>query len=276
MKAITTTQQENQQGNLELITANGNVLDPVKAIAEANRRVEFYKQIKNISLKMTNPHDWILEAGKPYLQGSGCEKLKPIWGIEIREPRIEPTLKEGIEIFRRDGEIAFECMVTGKSKVTGEESVFIGGRSSKDPFFSNQKSLDIVDVYKSAYTNAEVQAVMRLLGMRNLTVDDLKEAGIDPTKVNGVAFKGEAKAAAWDQKQSEHAKKVGEWLMEMNDGDKTLAADQLEQMTTFTGKDGREVKGKRSLKDLSAKQIDILYGKVEKTYADYLKMREEQ
>jgi hypothetical protein len=64
--------------------------------------------------------------------------------------------------------------------------------------------------------------------------------------------------------------------MEMNDGDKTLAADQLEQMTTFTGKDGREVKGKRSLKDLSAKQIDILYGKVEKTYADYLKMREEQ
>ena len=263
-------------GTLEVIpTGVGIALDPQRAITEANKRVAFYREIKTISLKMTNENDWVMEAGKPYLQGSGCEKLKPIWGIEIKDARMEPSLKEGFDLFRQNGEVAFECMVTGKSKVTGEESVFIGGRSSRDGFFSNQKSLDIVDVYKAAYTNAEVQAVMRLLGMRNLTPEDLESAGINLGKVSGVAFKGEMKEKAWTEATGEKAKKIGQWLIEMSDGDRELAAGELEKMTVFTGKDGRQVAGKRSIRELSEKQVEILYGKAQRAYEDFLRSREE-
>lgn len=264
------------QNHLDVIQAqSGLVLDPVKAIAEANKRVEFFKQIKTISLKMTAAGDWVLEGGKPYLQGSGCEKLKPVWGIEIKDAKIEPSLKDGLELYKQNGEIAFECLVTGRCKVTGEESVFIGGRSSRDGFFSSQKNLDIVDVYKAAYTNAEVQAVMRLLGMRNLSVDDLKEAGIDSAKVGSVAFKGEMKERERSEEANAKAKEIGQWLIEMNDGDKDLAADELASMTTFKGRDDKMVPGKRSIRDLSEKQIDILYGKAKKAHEEFIKNRQE-
>jgi hypothetical protein len=42
------------------------------AIAEqSEKRLEALHKIKRVALKLTNPHDWVDESGRPYLQASG-------------------------------------------------------------------------------------------------------------------------------------------------------------------------------------------------------------
>jgi len=84
----------------------------------------------------------------------------------------------------------------------------IGSCSSRDKFFAyvseirdrngnvireaSWKPLSEIDetnVMKAAYTNLLVNGITRLLGIRNLTWDDLKEFGIDKDKVAKVEYR---------------------------------------------------------------------------------------
>ena len=63
---------------------------------------------------------------------------------------------------------------------------------------------------------------------------------------------------------------IGRLLMEMCHQDKDEAAGMLEVLTTFTGKDGKEVKGKRSIKDLSDKHAVVTLRKAREQYTKWL------
>jgi hypothetical protein len=240
--------------------------DDIVEIAEkAEKRIAAVNKIKQIALRVTNPHDWVNQGGKPYLQSTGAEKIARLFGISWRidEPMLE-TFDEGHFAYTYKGYFSFK-------DVTIEVP---GTRSSKDPFFSGSKEnpkpvseIDRGDVKKSAYTNCTANGVTRLLGIRNLTWEDLAAAGIDKDKTSSIDY-GKKEMS---EKGADAIKEIGKLLIEMAGNDKIKAADLLEEATTFKGKDGKEVKGRRSLKGLSEKQAPVTLHKVKKMYKEWEK-----
>lgn len=173
---------------------------------QAEKRIEAITKIKRISLKSTNRHDWVDQGGKPYLQVSGAEKIARMFGISWR---ISEPIKETIE----GGHFSFTYK--GYFSLAGATIEAIGTRSSKDGFFkkygyeNGQKQelpaseIDAGDVKKSAYTNCIGNGITRLLGIRNLTYEDLKEfSGITPEQLGKVDYKKKGKADAGIQEES--------------------------------------------------------------------------
>lgn len=168
--------------------------DRLVAVAEAaERRVEAMGKIKRMSLKMTNARDWTDQGGKPYLQVSGAEKIGRLFGISWRidEPVFEP--EEGGH---------FGYTYKGYFTLGGATIEAIGTRSSKDKFFTRYENgsalplsaIDKGDIKKAAYTNLLGSGITRILGMRNLTWEELAEAGINKDAVSQVKYKKDGKA----------------------------------------------------------------------------------
>ena len=170
---------------------------------QLEKRVEAMNKIKRMALRLTNRNDWVDEAGKPYLQASGAEKVARLFGISwrISEPIIE-NLEGGHWL----------VTYTGEFSLGGATIDAVGTRSSKDPFFRQYRyegegeklrrielpasEIDRGNVKKSAYTNLLGNGITRLLGIRNLTYEDLKDcAGIRKEDIASVAYKKDGKPA---------------------------------------------------------------------------------
>ena len=165
----------------------------IEAAQQAERKIEAVKKIKTMALAVTNSNDWIDEGGKPYLQSSGAEKIARLFGISsvIDEPTIE---------YDEDGH--FTYTYRGTFSIKGVSIEAVGTRSSRDPFFSKSHGKEIppseiskADVKKAAFTNLTANGITRLLGIRNLTWEELKEAGIKSAGKK-VEFKYEGKKKA--------------------------------------------------------------------------------
>lgn len=170
--------------------------DTLLQVAErAEKRIEAVNKIKLLALKVTNAHDWTNQGGKPYLQASGGEKVARLFGISWR-------ISEPIYESEEGGHYSYTY--TGIFSLSGADIEAVGTRSSKDGFFkkygpkdSDGKSdtlppseIDKGDVKKAAYTNLIGNGITRLLGIRNLTWEDLEVVGIKKEAVGRVEYKG--------------------------------------------------------------------------------------
>ena len=216
--------------------------DSAKALAAVDQRIAFYNEIRKRTVKLTLPQDWVDMGGKPYLQGQGVQRLKQPWGLYFRDVRIEPTLEETRTRLRRGEHVSVEVIGMAGSRVTGEESVFLGGRSSDDGFFADRKGgieqLDAEDLRKAAITNWEVRAGTDLLGLRGLTWADLERFGFKRGEGGTVSYRqsGESTGAT-SRKPIVNEIKSG---LEIAFGPKAL--DALKTLTTFKSeKDGKMV-----------------------------------
>jgi len=169
------------------------------ALAEqAEKRVMALNKIKKAALLATNARDWTDQNGNPYLQVSGSEKVARVFGIawKIDEP-----------VFEQEESGHFSYTYKGYFTVAGATIEAIGTRSSKDPFFKRYagkgddrhelppSEIDKGDLKKAAYTNLLGNGITRLLGLRNLTWEDIKEyAGITKDQVGRVDYKKNGKA----------------------------------------------------------------------------------
>lgn len=252
--------------NKALVSVTGLDNDNILAMADqAEKRIEAINKIKQVALRVTNAHDWTDQGGKPYMQVSGAEKVARLFGISWRID--EPQL-----IIEESGH--FEFTYKGYFSMGSVEIEAIGVRSSKDPFFTGKKDdpkppseIDRGDVKKAAYTNCIGNGITRLLGIRNLTWEDLTSAGISKDHVSKIEYgKSEMSQVAKDQRAE-----IGKMILEMVRGDKEAAASELREYTSFVGRDGKEVPGKSKLEDLSEKMIPVTYGKVKKAYDEWKK-----
>lgn len=223
----------------------------VSIAAAAERRIDAVNKIKVLALRVTNEPDWVDQGGRPYLQSSGAEKVARLFGIswQIFEPELQIE-EDGHFMYIYKGLFSF-------GTVTIE---VIGTRSSRDDFFSHKgkippSEIDKGDIRKSAYTNLTANGITRLIGIRNLTYDDLKKAGLDITKISKIEYnKGEM---SHDSKS--HLEKIKEMLVDLYGEN---IEPELEKLTSFTAKDGKFVPGVKSLQGLSEKRVEILYGKL--------------
>jgi len=170
----------------------------IQLAEQAEKRIDAMMKIKRMALKMTNRHDWTDQGGKPYMQVSGAEKVARLYGIswQISEP-----------VFETEEGGHFSYTYKGYFSLAGATIEAIGTRSSKDPFFNKYSydngtktalppsAIDKGDLKKAAYTNLLGNGISRILGLRNLTYEDLEEfAGITRDMIGKVDYKKKGKA----------------------------------------------------------------------------------
>jgi len=216
------------------------------ALAErAEKQIEAIKKIKSIVLKVTNPTDWIDQNGKPYLQASGGEKVARIFGISWRMD--EPTIE-----CEPDGHFAYTYK--GYFTLGGVTIEAIGTRSSKDGFFKKYGSdtngekitlppseIDKGDVKKSAFTNLIGNGITRLLGIRNLTWDEVTAGGIDKAKTAKVSYREKSNqdvVSQFSPERQDYHKRIEAALITLYGDDKTAKDNKLIELTTWTKNPG--------------------------------------
>lgn len=154
-------------------------------VKKAEAEVESFKKIKNIALRLTNENDWIDEGGEPYLEMSGCAKIRSFFGISIVDMRNEMKLMEDAK-----GKY-YLVVVYGKGIWRGRIEEDVGIASTRDRFFGKNKGLEDVDignVIKKAVTNLQNRLIKKLLGLF-FEWKDLEEAGLDVKKIKKVEYK---------------------------------------------------------------------------------------
>ena len=229
----------------------------------AEKRIEAIKKIKQVALKVTNSHDWVDQNGKPYLQASGAEKVARTFGISWRID--EPTYTE-----EPDGNYSYTYK--GYFSLGSATIEAIGSRGTKDPFFSKShgeakplSEIDRNDVKKAAYTNLLGNGITRILGIRNLTWEELENAGIHRNTTTTIDYKKPERSEGIKDLRAE----LERMLLEMAGNSKVEMAKLLMKFTSFIAKDDKEVQGKSNISDLSEKAIPVTYGKVKEVYEQW-------
>jgi len=146
-----------------------------------------------VSIQRTNFQDWMKVASKGgkisyYLQATGAQKVRTIWGIYYRNRQVTKEQGEnGTYSYVVEGEVGSSVL----DNLYGQPITLQidGGRSSSDGFFSsNNRTPDPMDVRKSAVSNWEARAICTLLGLKNMTEADLIKNGVDVQKIAGYEF----------------------------------------------------------------------------------------
>ncbi|MGH7207834.1 MAG: hypothetical protein ACREIL_00465, partial [Nitrospiraceae bacterium] len=172
------------------------MLEAFAAVAE--RRAIAMDKIIHYALKRTHPQDWIDMSGKPYLQESGALRIANHFGISGGKP--EGPMFE----FESDGHytVMFKNTYTLSFAGITNQMGSVGIRSSQDPFFTRryegdkQYDLDAADVdrqsvIQSALANCNANGVKDLLGLNNLTWDQVELfTGFKREHCGVVPFKG--------------------------------------------------------------------------------------
>lgn len=158
-------------------------------LAAANRRIAQLDQIITLALKRTNDNDWVDQQGKPYLTCSGAEKIARLFGVNWVKVRCEKIISSD-----EQGQFYF-YEYSGEFRLGRDIICAVGTCSQKDAFFSKSKDgvkpaseIDETNIRKAAYSNMIVNGITRILGIRNLTWEQVKASGIDPSKTAKVTY----------------------------------------------------------------------------------------
>ena len=248
-----------------------------REIALLEKRIEGFEKVKTFAIKLTTPTDWILYGDHPYLPSYACEKIARILNIEwfgIDGGELRP------EKMRHDSG-HYTYVVSGKFRIKlgsyQREISVMGKASSQKPFFSKAKGRTVPieeinesDVMMAAYSNFVVQGVTRLLGIRGITLDDLKQHGLDVAKIEKVDFRTEYSDKMTDE-QKEVLAAVDKMLSILANNDPEAKKKMLQQATEWTTQQGEKVPGKSNIKEVTSKQLPYLYRRIRNQFVAYLK-----
>ena len=162
-------------------------LDSQKAIARIGAIAQVIDGCAKASIQRTNAADWVKMGKGYYLQASGAQKIRSIWGIYYRDRKVTKEInQDGTYSYLVEGVVGSKVL----DQLYGEVTIEIdGGRSSNDPFFvKGNREPDPLDVRKAALSNWEARAVTALLGLKNLNAEDLTRNGVKVEAITGVDY----------------------------------------------------------------------------------------
>lgn len=209
-------QQEIETSVVVMPEVQTNQADALEII---ERRNALFERVMAVAVSSTSFNDWVDQAGKPYLQASGAEKCARRFGVSVFDTSIER------EDLSDDNGRYYLYTVTGKAQLGNEMIEAIGTCSSRDKFFGTVRGelkaiqdVDIANIKKKAYTNFLGNAVRKLLGLNNLTWDDLAKHGINRSGKASVSYdKGASKAVSSKQSAYQESKaKKPFWTSDWN------------------------------------------------------------
>jgi hypothetical protein len=261
-KEIITTEPE------EIIVPD-QIVDQVLAVAE--KRLINIKRIKEYALSLTNDRDWTNLGGMPYLRAAGAEKVARPFGVRIKVNG-PPEKIRGTDVL---GEYyIWIYRGTASLGANGMDELDVQGIcSSRDKFFSIDDGVqlpvgevDEPNIMKKAYNNLVMQGITRILGLRNMTWEEVKHGIADKSKASSVNYKSRKADAdpEADNEKKEIIAKMDRILTEQVGKDDKKKRDVLMEVTTF----GTMPKAEKidDLKSFSIGRIKAVYGKLKDKY----------
>jgi len=176
-----------------------------------------------------------------------------------------------------------ETIIKGKEEFGGGWLCFakMGGCGAK--FGSVDKSIvdqqvgrvensDPADCYNTALKmskkRALVDACLTTTGASAIFTQDIEDFVPEPPAAKAEPLKAEAPPPAEEKpppkpqsKDVEHREEICRLLLEIHGGDVDKASGELEAITTFVGKDGKTIPGKRKTSELSERQVPVVLRK---------------
>jgi hypothetical protein len=244
-------------------------------ISIAQRRDGVFDKLMEMALKRTNSRDWMSVENQPYLVHSGAEKVARRFGIKIHNVAQKKDWSE-------DSKGRFYIYITtGIAALPGSYDSIeaMGTCSQRDKFFGfsngswkDTVEIDETNIMKASYSNFVVNAITHLLGLRNMTWEDLKGAGIDTAKIQKIEYeKGSGKKDLSEEGKSTRTK-LGNMLLQMANNDKDAAGKLLEKYSFWESteeKEGKKVKVPHkasSLTNMTEKWINTTYGRAKEDF----------
>jgi hypothetical protein len=270
----------NQKESQEIVKINQEVItieEPEDLISIAQKRFDIVKQLRIVALKITNHRDWVNQNDSPYLTHSGAEKVARLFGVKLSNIKTE-------KIWAEDSKGKYYIYkTTGEASLPGKYDSIeaLGTCSQRDKFFAfkdgewrDTAEIDETNIMKASYSNFVVNAITHLLGLRNLTWEELKEVEIDISKVKKVTYGEEKKKNTGlktiSKKSLELRKKIKQMALELAGGNEEEANIFIKQASMFkvTDKNGNEQeKFASKIEDLNTDRwIEVTYGRMKEMY----------
>lgn len=173
-----------------------------------------YDRLLKATVSRTLPSDWVDQSGIPYLMATGAERIARPWGIYIKNVQVT---KEDRSDAKGDYFIYWAKGIVG-SRLLDSELEFMGSCSSRDKFFGLKdgqlkeiEDVDETNIRKKAWNNLFINGVTRLLGLRRLSWQFLKDCGIEKTGVTRVDYGGKGATTNVSEAQTKllYAKMMG-------------------------------------------------------------------
>lgn len=155
-------------------------------------RAEHMMAIRDYAISQTLSGHWYDEGGKPFLGSEGTDWIARIFGMKT-----EVVRREKLDQADKDGDYYLWLTDVRVSLPGGMDSIEgVGIASSKDKFLGTEtrQGREIEDVVEpnlilKSYTAAVRSATTRLLCLRGMTWEILKELGINRGATNKVEYK---------------------------------------------------------------------------------------
>ena len=225
--------------------------------------------MQKILVAVAHDGDWVVQDGKAGLCSAGAErylKFFPMRFVNWSSEKQEWTDKEG-PAYRW----VYRCTAEFNGSCTQVEGRF----STRDKFlgFRNQQwrpleEIDESDIRAAAMHVCRGEGIKVMLGLRAIPEGALRKLGVplkDARRIEHTrGADGGAPAATGDDATLQ--KRLRMMLLDMSNGDTAEASKLLESTTGFTGKDGKEVPGRKRVEQLTGKWLGTTYGKIKDQY----------
>lgn len=280
---------QNKNTDVQLPTLTEDVALPTvpvenlqKSIEQAEKYLAFQDRIRKTALNVTSASDWINESGKPYLQWTGTSKVARAFGVSL----VEPVFEKESGSDEHGDYVEYTCM--GTATWNGQSVTEVGAATSRDSLFgirTDKKTgekiylplseISRVDVRKKALTNLMNRAIKSLIGL-SFTWDEVEEitnGRINRQGVTGFSY-DTGKNSGKTPETADTTKQRGEirrMCLEMARGDVNVAAQILEDISSWKTKEGEQKPGKRNVVHLTERQVGIVYKQTERRYKDWEK-----
>jgi len=188
------------------------------------------------------------------------EALKPL----LKETGTVLTLSDEVVMVGTRHYVRAFATLYGKDTTILQVSAYAREEETK-------KGMDGSQITGAASSYARKYALNGLFAIDDTRDADSNGVHAPSTTAPKTATSAPAKAPTTAPDDAEDPRvEIGHMLMEIAGNDKDEAAGLLEVLTTFTTKEGKEVRGKRSIKDLSDKHAVVTLKKVKEQHKKWL------
>jgi len=271
-------------------------LTSVEAIEKQAQMVEKYMEvqarIRRACINLTNVNDWVDQDGKPYLQWTGAAKVAGAFGVSYDTPKFaDPKVETDDAGSYLNFEVQTLIRYGGRSvpeigTATTRDS-FFGVRTKKDDkgnvmkdekgapikIFLPLSEIDINDIKKKALTNLLNRGLKSLLGL-SFTWEEIDKASGGVISQGKCASVKHLQGAAGGKTTSAETipvrQKIWKQIMEMSDGEESVARAKLAALTTFKGDKGM-VPGKTDIALVSDAMLRHLEPNTQKAHDEWEK-----
>lgn len=196
----------------EIQKTNDRQIEPARQVDALDLIEKWQTAIKRLlhyAVSATHSGQWVNMGGKPFPTAPAAEVMARRCRLKVGSP---VYVLEKLED-EKGHYYMYSCELTASLPGSIDELTATGTCNSRDQFFSRkhgadvpQSEIDPGNIKKSAYSNALMNAVTKLLGVRNLSWQQLAECGIKRSDMASVEFDGkdgERKAATEAQTRTE-------------------------------------------------------------------------